>query len=172
MCASSAACVASCEECVNPQTERGKNRALSYLFKCQIQSRLQGDRIREEREEEGRKGCNHRNSEGSQAFLSLISENTHTHISGCLDTQWGRQPEGDSDREEKEKIDWGGNEKETNVILHKEKQKSTGCASTWMDKEEWWMQQTKLGLKPDKQSIQMGISYRCQAGSWSAAFEM
>lgn len=44
--ASSAACVASCEECVNPQTERGKNRALSYLFKCQIQSRLQGDRIR------------------------------------------------------------------------------------------------------------------------------
>lgn len=78
MCASSAACVASCEECVNPQTERGKNRALSYLFKCQIQSSLQGDRIREEREEEGRKGCNHRNSEGSQAFLSLISENTHT----------------------------------------------------------------------------------------------
>lgn len=41
-----------------------------------------------------------------------------------------------------------------------------------MDQEEWWMQQTKLGLKPDKQSIQMGILYRRQAGSWSAAFEM
>ena len=51
------------------------------------------------REEEGEEGCNHRNSEVSQAFLFPFSISEHTvgltHSYACMDTQGkGKQKEG------------------------------------------------------------------------------
>lgn len=80
-----------CEECVNPQTEREKIG--HFHIYSSVRSRAVYREKQGGREEERKEGCNHRNSEVSQAFLFPICELAHSPLPAWTHNK-GKQKKG------------------------------------------------------------------------------